>query len=172
MSVSRTGTAALFGSVAITVLFLDLVTKYLIGNFMQLGTRVELVPGLLDLVHARNPGAAFGLMSRSPWEFRSVFLVAVSVAALIVILWLVVSAGGNSRLLVAGYGFFFGGALGNLVDRVRHGEVIDFLDFYLGSFHWPAFNVADSALCVGAGLFVLQLILEKRKSEPHPRPHS
>jgi len=163
MSVSRLGTTVLFGAIAITVLVLDQVTKYLVSNYVELGRRVEMVPGLLDLVHARNPGAAFGLMSRSPWEFRSVFLVVISVVALMVILWLVFSAGENSGLLTAGYGFFFGGALGNLVDRVRLGEVIDFLDFYSGSLHWPAFNVADSALCVGAGLFALQLILERKK---------
>ena len=146
--------------IACLLLAADQLTKFLVISRIPLNGAICLIPGVADLVHARNPGAAFGMMAGSAWEFRSIFFILVSVAALVVILVLVaVSSDIDSYLLLA-YSLFFGGALGNLVDRIRFGEVIDFLDVHWGNLHWPAFNVADSALSVGAIIFVLHVLLK------------
>jgi len=115
----------------------------------------------MNLVHARNPGAAFGIMSGYESVLRAAFFILISVTALVVILAMVIFSRDGGFLLILGYSLFFGGALGNLVDRIRFGEVIDFLDLHLGSVHWPAFNVADSALCAGTALFFLHFLVNK-----------
>jgi len=100
-------------------------------------------------------------MAGSAWEFRSLFFILVSVAALVIIAAVVAFSKDIDSYLLLAYSLFFGGALGNLVDRIQFGEVIDFLDLHWGDFHWPAFNVADSALSVGAILFVFHLLLKR-----------
>jgi len=139
----------------------DQVTKFLVISSISLNGAMELIPGVADLVHARNPGAAFGMMAGSAWEFRSLFFILVSVAALVIIAAVVAFSKDIDSYLLLAYSLFFGGALGNLVDRIRFGEVIDFLDLHWGGLHWPAFNVADSALSVGAVLFVFHLLLKR-----------
>jgi len=139
----------------------DQVTKFLVISRISLNGAIELIPGVADLVHARNPGAAFGMMAGSAWEFRSLFFILVSVAALVIIAAVVAFSKDIDSYLLLAYSLFFGGALGNLVDRIQFGEVIDFLDLHWGDFHWPAFNVADSALSVGAILFVFHLLLKR-----------
>jgi signal peptidase II len=135
------------------------VTAYVpYGGFM------EIIPGVVNLVHARNPGAAFGIMSGSEWQFRSLFFIFVSIATLVLILSFIVFSDDLDGYMLTGYSLFFGGALGNLVDRMRFGEVIDFLDVHWRNHHWPAFNVADSALCAGAALFLLHVVTRKNKS--------
>jgi signal peptidase II len=139
----------------------DQVTKFLVISYIPLNTAVELIPGVLDLVHARNPGAAFGMMASSAWEFRSLFFILVSVAALVIIAGMVAFSRDIDSYLLVAFSLFFSGALGNLVDRIRFGEVIDFIDVHWGDLHWPAFNVADSALSVGAVIFVFHLLLKR-----------
>jgi len=139
----------------------DQVTKFLVISRISLNGAMELIPGVADLVHARNPGAAFGMMAGSAWEFRSLFFILVSVAALVIIAAVVAFSKDIDSYLLLAYSLFFGGALGNLVDRIRFGEVIDFLDLHWGDLHWPAFNVADSALSIGAVLFVFHLLLKR-----------
>lgn len=118
---------------------------------------VPVIPDFFDLVNIRNRGAAFGFLNRHDieWQFW-LFLVATLVAAG-VILALTRAAGKGEKWLVAGLGLVLGGALGNLVDRVRFRAVVDFLDFYVGQWHWPAFNVADIAICCGAAIVCLHL---------------
>jgi signal peptidase II len=152
-----------FCLIAGLILVADQMTKQMVIESIPLNRGVDLVPGFLDLVHVRNPGAAFGIMSGADWDFRKLFFIVVSVAALTVILSLFVTSRQLPVRLLVGYALFFGGALGNLVDRVRYGEVIDFLDMHWGPYHWPAFNVADSALCVGVGLFALHILLTREK---------
>lgn len=139
----------------------DQMTKQLILQYIPVDRGFELMSGYVNLVHVRNPGAAFGILARADWDFRKIFFIAVSVAALVVIVTLFVTTRQMPWHMVIGYGLFFGGTLGNLVDRIRFGEVIDFLDLHYGAHHWPAFNVADSALCVGVGLFALHIILTR-----------
>jgi signal peptidase II len=147
--------------IALVILVADQVTKYLVAAFIPLHGGLEIIPGFANLVHARNPGAAFGLLADSTSRLRSLFLLLVSIAALVSIIWIVVASKHIDAYLLIALSFFFGGAIGNLVDRVRFGEVIDFVDVYVGGWHWPAFNVADASLCVGTALFFVHFLLRK-----------
>jgi signal peptidase II len=122
---------------------------------------VEIVPGYLDIVHTKNPGAAFGILSGSTSAWRPAFFILIACVAFLVILWLVLSPADPGPVLLTGYGLFFGGALGNFVDRIRFGGVLDYLDAHVGPYHWPAFNVADAALCVGTGLFFVYFLFRR-----------
>ncbi len=155
-----------FTLTALAIIVLDQVTKHWIVTSIPVNRAVEIIPGFFDLVHARNPGAAFGIFSRSTAGYRSAFFIAISAVALVVILWLVITTREPDAYLLAGYTFFFGGAAGNLIDRILYGEVIDFLDFYVGAIHWPAFNVADSALCIGTACFFLHVFLKSPQESP------
>jgi len=149
--------------IALVIVVADQVTKYLVTALVPLHGGMEIIPGFANLVHARNPGAAFGLLADSTSSLRSLFLLLVSVAALVCIIWIVVATEHIDAYLLIALSFFFGGALGNLVDRMRFGEVVDFLDVYVGTLHWPAFNVADASLCVGTALFFLHFL--RRRSD-------
>lgn len=154
----------IFVLVSALVIAADQFTKHLVLAYVPLNGGFEILPGYMDLVHARNRGAAFGIMAGSLWGLRSVFFIVISFAALAVILWMLIRFKDSGVLLTMGYAFFFGGAAGNLVDRIRYGEVIDFLDFHVAGVHWPAFNVADSALCIGTALFFLHFFIKKPAS--------
>lgn len=149
---------------AAIVLFLDQFTKYMVVASLPLNGGFEVIQGFFNLVHTRNRGVAFGILSGSESEHQWLFFVVVSMVAIVVILWLAFSGDEDEKTLWAGYALFLGGVLGNLVDRIRYKEVVDFLDFYIGAVHWPAFNVADSALCIGTALFFVHLLM--RKSDP------
>lgn len=153
----------LFFGLALAIIVADQVTKQLVVGHLPVESSVEVFPGYFDIVHARNPGAAFGVFSESGPQFRSYVLLSVTIAALLVILGAMLCTTNIDASLTAGYSLFFGGAAGNLIDRIRFGEVVDFLDVHVGAYHWPAFNVADSALCVGVGLFFLHAFRERRK---------
>lgn len=129
----------------------DLLTKALITHGMYEGQAVVVVPGLLNIVYYMNPGAAFGLFNDGG-VLRRVFLVGTSIVALAVIGALL----RKTRGLLTSFGLSLvaGGAVGNLIDRIRFGTVVDFLDLHAGAYHWPAFNVADSAITVGVILAV------------------
>ncbi len=137
------------------VLGLDQLTKFLVMREFALYESRQIVPGLFSLTFLTNTGAAFGMLAGHPTWWRQVFFIAVGLGALAVIVWLQGRLAATSRWYATSLGLIGGGALGNLVDRVRFGQVIDFLDFYIGSHHWPAFNLADSAICVGVFLFLV-----------------
>ena len=136
--------------IATLVVILDRLTKWVISRNITPNDSVDVVPGLFRLTHVQNQGAAFGLFSDSPSEWKVAMLILFSVAALAVVSALLWKNGNAMNTTAIALSLVFGGALGNLWDRVASGRVIDFLDFYLGSHHWPAFNIADSAICVGA----------------------
>ena len=147
--------------VAGTVVLLDQVTKLLIVRTLPLHTVKPIIDGFFSLVHVHNPGGAFGMMaSMSPAIRTAVFLV-VSAMAIGLILYFYHTTPANRPWLATGFALIFGGAIGNMIDRVRMGKVVDFLDFYIGNWHWPAFNVADSAITIGVGIFILHLVLKK-----------
>ncbi|WP_084056320.1 signal peptidase II [Desulfacinum hydrothermale] len=148
----------LLAGVASAVLALDLFTKELVLRFLPLYSQREILPGFFNLVHVRNTGVAFSFFAGGDSAWRPKLLAGVAVAALAVIFFLYRQCRTEERLKRLALSLIAGGALGNLVDRVRFGEVVDFLDFYLGPYHWPAFNVADMAVSVGAGLLLCAMI--------------
>ncbi len=148
----------IFFITALVIIALDQVTKILVVSNLQLHDSVPLVNGFLNLVHVRNPGAAFGFLAKAPAWFRSVFFIAVTVGAILLILYYLKQTGAGEKGQVVALSLIFAGAVGNLIDRIRFGEVIDFIDVYISTHHWPAFNVADSAIAVGALLLLLSIL--------------
>ena len=146
------GVAAL---VAIAILVADRVTKIIILESMAAGQSIPVIPGFFSLVHVRNPGAAFGFLASVGSGWRDVFLVAVSILAVAGLVYLICKTPRSRRAERFAAAAVIGGALGNLYDRLAYGEVIDFLDVYVDGWHWPAFNVADSAITVGVTILVL-----------------
>jgi signal peptidase II len=146
-------------------LVLDQISKLLILQKLPLGGRASLIPGLLNLVHVHNKGAAFGLLSGWSAEFAWLFFVATTALVLVVLGYLLWQLPSDQWLAILGYSLILTGALGNLIDRVRLGEVVDFIDVYYGHYHWPAFNVADSLVCVGAAVLVWVIIKEDKTAD-------
>jgi signal peptidase II len=154
--------------IASLVVLLDRMSKWLVAQRITLHDSIDVVPGFFRLTHVQNQGAAFGLFSDSPSEWKVAMLILFSVAALTVVSALLWKNGNAMNTTAIALSLVFGGALGNLWDRVSSGRVIDFLDIYLGSHHWPAFNVADSAIVVGALLLLSEIFLapqEEKASE-------
>jgi signal peptidase II len=147
------------------VVILDRLTKWLVSQKITLHDSVDVIPGVFRLTHVQNQGAAFGLFSESPSEFKVAMLILFSVAALAVVSALLWKNGNAMNTTAIALSLVAGGAMGNLWDRVASGRVIDFLDFYLGSHHWPAFNVADSAIVVGAVLLLSEIFLSPQEEK-------
>lgn len=147
---------------ATLVLVADRVTKWIIVREMSLGEVRELIPGFFRLTHTRNRGAAFGLFSDmdSPWI--GIFLIGFATVAMVLVLTLL-WRNHQSHLAAIGLGLILGGAAGNLIDRLQVGSVVDFLEFHVGQFYWPAFNVADSAIVVGAAALIFQVLRSSPK---------
>ena len=158
--------------IAASVVMLDRLSKWLVAQKIGLSDSVDIIPGLFRLTHVQNKGAAFGLFSESPSEWKVAMLILFSVAALAVVSALLWKNGNAMNATAVALSLVFGGALGNLWDRVATGRVVDFLDFYVGSHHWPAFNIADSAIVVGALLLLSEIFLapqeEKIVSQQEP----
>ncbi len=154
-----------FIAAAIGGTLLDQLSKWLIISTMSLYQSIELLADFAHITYVRNPGAAFGILADN--SLRLPFFILVSVVALFGILWYLKREQGGTLRLQAALGLIFSGAMGNLIDRIRFGEVIDFLDVHWYQYHWPAFNIADSAICVGVGLLLVDSWLEeKRKAIP------
>ena len=143
------------------ILVADQITKSLILAYLPLYDSVTLIPGFFNLTHIHNPGGAFGFLANQSASLRSIVFLLVSILAVGLIFWFYVKIPASHPMLAAGFALIFGGAIGNLVDRIRFGEVVDFLDFYIGNLHWPAFNIADSAISVGVVIFLYHLLLKK-----------
>ena len=146
--------------IAAFVVIIDQFTKLWIMNNLGLYEQQNVIPGLFDLVYVTNTGAAFGFLAGSKSGLRQLFFVGVATVALVIIVYAYGHLKKQGKIFVYSLGLIAGGAIGNLIDRVRFGSVVDFLDFYLGSHHWPAFNAADSAITVGVGLFMLGTLLQ------------
>ncbi len=136
---------------------LDQLTKWWVVQAIALHEVIPVIPGLFNLVHVYNKGAAFGLLSTWPPFGVWLFFIVVNCLILGVLGYLYWRTSPDYPLFLWAYSLIIAGALGNLSDRLRLGAVVDFLDFYLGRHHWPAFNVADSLICIGAGLLVLAM---------------
>ena len=142
-------------------MFLDQMTKAYILKALPLYHSIPVISGLFNITHIHNPGGAFGFLAKASPGLRVLFFILMSSAAICVILYLYQRTPATHPFLAGGFALIFGGAIGNLVDRVRFGKVVDFLDFYIGTYHWPAFNVADSAISIGVGIFVFHFLFKK-----------
>jgi len=147
--------------VAGLVVLADQITKALILKYLPLHKSIPVIAGLFDITHVLNPGGAFGLMANMSVAVRTVVFLFISSLAVGLIFYFYVKTPPGHAFLAAGFALIFGGAIGNLIDRVRFGVVVDFLDFYIGDYHWPAFNIADSAISVGLFIFIYHLLFKK-----------
>jgi len=144
------------------IIVLDQLTKLLILQYLPLHSSLEIIPGFFNLVHVRNPGGAFSIFAGADSALRQGLFMGLTVFIVIVLLFAYRKLRPEDRWTRTSYALIVGGALGNLVDRLRFGgEVIDFLDCYVGAYHWPVFNVADSAITVGALMLVVSLLRGK-----------
>ena len=149
---------------AATVFLLDRVTKWSVRTHLSPWETIRVIPGYLNIVHAENAGVAFGLFSESTSPWRSVLLVGLSLMVMVFVVTLLWKPSHSSLALRIGLAFVLGGAIGNLYDRVVHGTVTDFVEVYEGTHYFPAFNVADSAISVGAALLLLDMWRNKERT--------
>src|SRR6266446_6756304 len=149
--------------IAAIVFALDRLTKQMIEARVSVFDTHTVIPGFFDIVHARNRGAAFSMFADSTSPWRPFFLIGLSLAALILVAGILRNAARLDRPTAIGLSLILGGALGNVFDRIVSGAVTDFLDFYIGDLHWPAFNLADSAIVIGCGLLLISLLRPKQQ---------
>ena len=142
-------------------LLLDQWSKIYIDNHFELSQSKRIITNFFHLTYVRNPGAAFGILAEN--AIRVPFFITVSAIAILAILWYVRRISSEKQWQVFALGLIFSGASGNLIDRIRFGEVIDFLDVHWYNYHWPAFNIADSAICVGVGIMLVCSWHEERQ---------
>jgi signal peptidase II len=143
---------------AAVIVVLDQATKVLIGSAIPLYESVTIIPGLLDFTHVRNTGAAFGLLNTTDMPMKSAVMIGMALVAIAAIGAYGATLRADENIARAGLALVLGGAIGNLIDRARLGYVLDFVDVYSGDWHFWAFNVADSAITVGAILVIFDLL--------------
>lgn len=156
----------LFVFIILGVVVADQLTKLLIIRSFTLYESTEVIPGLFNLTYLTNNGAAFSIFAGQPALWRQVFFITTALVALVIVVIAWRSYRRESEFYTVCLALVAGGAIGNLIDRVRLGAVVDFLDIYIGTHHWPAFNIADSAITVGVTLFlVTSIVMERRKKK-------
>jgi signal peptidase II len=150
------------------IVILDQLTKFIVDRSMPLHHSIPIIDGFFNLTYVRNTGAAFGLFAGSAEVFRRPFLILVSILASVFIISMMKRLAEKETGLITGLSFILGGAIGNLIDRVFYGEVIDFLDVYWRNYHWPAFNIADSFITIGVGI-MLYFLYQHEGDDPFAR---
>lgn len=162
--------------IAVCIFAFDRWTKWLVESKLGYWDTYPVIPGIFNLVHTRNRGAAFGMLATAPETIRVLVLVVASMGVLALICWMLWQAtrAGQIASLVqrTALSLVLGGAAGNLYDRILKGSVTDFLQVFLGSYEWPSFNVADSAICVGACLMALDLFQTKPSQNKKVQSHA
>ena len=153
----------IFSCIAVIGLLADQATKLYVDKVMTLYQTIPVVDGLFNIFYIRNKGAAFSFLSNATW--RIPFFITISLVASIVIVIGIRKLREDQRLAQISMSMIFTGAVGNLIDRVRLGEVIDFLQVFWKTYYWPAFNVADSLICVGVGLLALDMLREDKRQK-------
>ena len=148
---------AFYLAISAAVIVLDIWTKWLVLHRVDLHEAVPVIPNFFQIVHVRNTGAAFGIGANAASKIVPLLLNVGAIAVFCVVVVYAMRSPITDRLLQTGLHLILGGAIGNLLDRFRFGYVIDFLDVYAGNHHWPAFNVADSAICIGIALLFLDM---------------
>ena len=144
--------------VPIVIVVLDQLTKAIVRSMVPLHASVTVIPGFMDFTHVRNTGAAFGLLNAADFPFKTVLIGVIAVGALIGVGLYAASLARHEIMARVGLSLIIGGAAGNLIDRVVIGSVVDFVDVYWRSYHFWAFNVADSAITVGATVMILDML--------------
>lgn len=156
-------------AIAAGVFAVDRITKWLIETHISFLDSVQIIPGLFEIVHTENRGVAFSLFNDSTSEWRTLLLVLFSIAAVVLVGGFIFRRADRlDRYSLAGFALILGGALGNVFDRIVWGRVTDFLDFYIGAYHWPAFNVADSAIVIGSALLLIEVLRPRRQAANVP----
>ncbi len=151
---------------ALSIVAMDQISKYIVQKSIELHGSIPVISGFFNLVHTRNRGMAFGILNRPGSDLGYYVMVTATLVAVILLFFWFSRLKQKERILAPGLSLILGGAIGNLIDRIRLREVVDFLDFYAGSYHWPAFNVADSAITIGTFWVVLSLLfLRPQQSE-------
>jgi signal peptidase II len=145
------------GGCLVFIVVADQLTKYIVDRSMSLHNSIPIIDNFFSLTYIRNTGAAFGIFSASHEAFRLPFLITVSLVAIGFIFMMLKRLRETETGLIIALAFILGGAIGNLIDRIVYGEVIDFLDVYWSDYHWPAFNLADSFITIGVGITVYYL---------------
>lgn len=140
-------------------LIIDIITKYIVKTNMVLYSFIPVIDGLFNIVYVLNPGAAFSFLHDMNESYRQIFFVSITSVAIIVIFYIFLKE--TTKLNIIGFALILSGAIGNLIDRIFIGKVVDFLDFYYKSYHFPAFNVADSCITIGVALIIINLIFIK-----------
>ena len=143
------------------IICLDQATKLYIHTQFQYGESVSVINGFFNITYVRNLGAAFGFLRDASPGMRSAFFLSVPPLASVIILFMLRATPKEDTVVVMALSAIFGGALGNYIDRLWHGFVVDMIDFYVGDWHFATFNLADSAICIGAALIVLEGFLPK-----------
>src|ERR1700740_271390 len=150
---------------ALLVVLLDRWTKHLVAIRISMYDHIQIIPGFFRVTHTENTGAAFSLFADSPSHWKTAMLISFSVVAMIVVSILLWKQSRALTMTGIALSLILGGAVGNLWDRVASGRVVDFLDVYYKSYHWPVFNLADSAIVVGASLLVIEILSHKSASD-------
>ena len=148
---------------AAVIVALDQITKAAISSRFSINESYEVIGGFFNLVYVLNPGAAFGFLANASAAFRYIFFIGITIIAIALIIYYLVKNRSGGVIIALSLTLIFAGAVGNLIDRIRFGAVVDFLDFYAGTWHWPAFNVADSAITTGAVLMIWEMIISRKK---------
>lgn len=151
----------IFAGIVIVVTAVDQLTKAVVWKMVPLYDSIHVINGFFNLTHIQNPGGAFGFLADQHFALRNLLFLVISLIALGLVFYFYMSTPKTHQLLGFGFALIFGGAVGNLIDRIRMGRVIDFIDIYFRSYHWPAFNIADSAISLGIIIFLAHAVFKK-----------
>lgn len=143
--------------ITILLLLLDQISKVLVTKYINLGSSISIIPSFFDLTYIENTGAALNILSG-----KTLLLISISLIALIYIIKMVLKTNISNNLQLLTYSMLISGVIGNVVDRIFYGKVIDFLSFHIASYNFPVFNIADSLIVIGAFLLILSIIKEKK----------
>ena len=155
-------------TVALLVVAIDRLTKWIVETHVSAMDTYRVIPGFFDIVHSENRGVAFGIFNDSSSEWRTGLLIMLALAAVVFVSAMLWRPDRLDRSSFWGLALILGGAAGNVFDRIMWDRVTDFLDFYLGTYHWHTFNIADSAIVIGSGLLLIDLLRPKRQAANVP----
>lgn len=152
-------------AISLAIIVFDALTKWLVAARIDLHESITVIPGLFEIVHVRNTGAAFGIGANTDSRIVPMLLNGGAIVVFCVVVVYALRTAVTDRMLQVALHLILGGAIGNLVDRFRFGYVVDFIDFYVRDHHWPAFNIADSAICIGIALLFLDMKKQPEEKE-------